>query len=100
MADEQVSSIAPHFGHLTDPRMGQIRTHRLLNILTIAICVVLVGADGPRVWRPSARTRKTGCVAFLKMSNGIPSPNTFSQVLARLNPQELQQGFLNWFANI
>ena len=100
MADEQVSSIAAHFGDLTDPRIERTRAHSLLDILTIAICAVLAGADGPTSMETFGKAKEEWLRGFLKLNNGIPSHDTFSRVLAHLNPQELQQGFLNWFAAI
>jgi len=47
MADEHLTSIATHFGHVTDPRVERTRDHNLLDILTIAMCAILAGADGP-----------------------------------------------------
>jgi predicted transposase YbfD/YdcC len=100
MADEHVSSIAAHFGDLTDPRMERTRAHSLLDILTIAICAVLAGADGPTSMETFGKAKEEWLRGFLKLPNGIPSHDTFSRVLAHLKPAELQQGFLNWFAAI
>lgn len=100
MADEHVSSIEAHFGHLTDRRMERTRAHSLLDILTIAICAVLAGADGPTSMETFGKAKEDWLRGFLKLPNGIPSHDTFSRVLAHLNPQELQQGFLSWFAAI
>lgn len=100
MADEHVSSIAAHFGDLTDPRIERTRAHSLLDILTIAICAILAGADGPTSMETFGKAKEEWLRAFLKLPNGIPSHDTFSRVLAHLKPAELQQGFLNWFAAI
>jgi len=47
MTDTHLTSIATHFGHVTDPRVERTRDHNLLDILTIAMCAILAGADGP-----------------------------------------------------
>ena len=44
MADQE-SSLAHHFGDLTDPRIDRSRLHELLDIVAIAICAVIAGAD-------------------------------------------------------
>jgi predicted transposase YbfD/YdcC len=100
MEDQPVASIATHFGHLTDPRVARTRAHSLLDILTIAICAVLAGADGPTSMETFGKAKEEWLRGFLKLPNGIPSHDTFSRVLAHLKPAELQQGFLNWFAAI
>ncbi|MCX5662101.1 MAG: transposase family protein, partial [Planctomycetota bacterium] len=45
MADSPVSSIHDFFGVLPDPRVDRTRSHDLLDILTIAICAVVCGAE-------------------------------------------------------
>ena len=39
------TSISRHFASLTDPRVERTREHRLVEIVTIALCAVLCGAD-------------------------------------------------------
>jgi len=34
-----------HFGDLPDPRVARARRHELLDLVTIALCVVICGAD-------------------------------------------------------
>lgn len=70
MADEHVSSIAAHFGDLTDPRMERTRVHSLLDILTIAICAVLAGADGPTSMKTFGKAKEEWLRGFLKLSKG------------------------------
>jgi predicted transposase YbfD/YdcC len=100
MADEHLASIATHFGHLTDPRVERTRAHSLLDILTIAICAVLCGAEGPTGMETFGKAKEDWLRTILPLPNGIPSHDTFSRVLAHLKPAELQQGFLDWFAAI
>lgn len=45
MTDDQELSIAHHFAELTDPRIDRSRLHELLDLVTIAICAVVAGAD-------------------------------------------------------
>lgn len=39
------AAIEQHFGDLTDPRIDRTKLHKLIDILVIAICAVIVGAD-------------------------------------------------------
>ena len=48
MEKRSVRSLVRHFGELPDPRRGNAKAHIFLEILMIAICAVLCGADG---WR-------------------------------------------------
>jgi hypothetical protein len=44
MSDELSTQIKKHFASLTDPRRRKV-THPLINIVTIALCAVIAGAD-------------------------------------------------------
>jgi predicted transposase YbfD/YdcC len=100
MSDGHLASIATHFGHLSDPRVERTRDHNLLDILTIAICAILAGAEGPTGMETFGNAKEEWLRTILPLPNGIPSHDTFSRVLAHLKPAELQQGFLDWFAAI
>ncbi len=100
MAEGHLASIATHFGHLTDPRMERTRAHNLLDILTIAICAILCGAEGPTGMETFGQAKEEWLRTILPLPHGIPSHDTFSRVLAQLNPAELQAGFTAWFAAI
>ena len=39
------SPITQHFATLTDPRIDHTKRHQLLDILTIALCAIICGAD-------------------------------------------------------
>ena len=45
MTADQELSLAHHFADLTDPRIDRSRLHELLDIVAIAICAVVAGAD-------------------------------------------------------
>lgn len=100
MTEGHLASIARHFGHLNDPRVERTRAHNLLDILTIAICAILAGAEGPTGMETFGRAKEAWLRTILPLQGGIPSHDTFSRVLAHLKPAALQQGFLNWFAAI
>ncbi|NJN15411.1 MAG: ISAs1 family transposase [Oscillochloris sp.] len=100
MSQDRPASIAAHFAHLTDPRIARTREHRLLDILTIAICAVVCGAEGPTGMEEFGHAKEAWLRQYLELPNGIPSHDTFGRVLARLDPEELHQGFVSWFAAI
>jgi predicted transposase YbfD/YdcC len=93
-------AIADHFTQMTDPRVEQSQRHKLIDIITIAICAVICGAD---TWVDIAsygRAKIEWLKKFLERTFGIPSHDTFARVFARLNPEEFQQSFLNWMRSI
>ena len=93
-------SITTHFGSLTDPRIDRTKDHKLIDILSIAICAVICGADG---WTDIAlfgRSKKDWFQTFLELPNGIPSHDTFGRVFAALDPTQFETCFLNWIQAI
>jgi len=46
MEDKPIGRISEHLGRVKDPRIGYTTRHKLLDILVIAICAVVCGADG------------------------------------------------------
>jgi hypothetical protein len=45
MNDEPAASISNHFASLEDPRVERTKLHQLLDIIVIAICAIICGAD-------------------------------------------------------
>lgn len=45
MAEQPLGSISEHIGQLEDPRIERNMLHPLLNIIVIAICAVICGAE-------------------------------------------------------
>jgi predicted transposase YbfD/YdcC len=85
-----------HLAGLTDPRLERTKRHDLLDILAIAICAVICGADGWTEIEAYGKEKEPWLKGFLELPNGIPSHDTFARVLARLDPLEFQQCFINW----
>lgn len=93
-------AIADHFAQITDPRVERSQRHKLIDIITIAICAVICGADTWVDIESYGQAKFEWLKQFLELANGIPSHDTFARVFARLNPEEFQQSFLNWVRSI
>src|SRR5512135_3201983 len=85
-----------HFQDLKDPRVERTRKHPLVNILFIAVCGVLSGANSFASIHEFGTDRRQWFARFLDLTNGIPSDDTFGRVLARLNPAEFEKALLSW----
>ena len=96
MTAGQELSIAHHFAGLTDPRIDRSRLHELLDIIAIAICAVVAGADSWDDIEDFGNAKITWLGTFLELPNGIPSHDTFRRLFERLDPDEFQRGFLGW----
>src|SRR3954463_11635682 len=97
MTADQDLSIAHHFADLTDPRIDRSRLHELLDIVAIAICAVVAGADSRDDTEDFGRAKHDWLKTSLALPNGVPSPDTFRRLFERLDPDEFQRGFLAWF---
>jgi hypothetical protein len=93
MPDHPATHIADCFVDLVDPRVPQCRRHDLLDIITIAVCAVLSGADTVVDIAAWGRAKQDWLTKWLALPNGIPSHDTVGRVFARLDPTQFQQGF-------
>ena len=85
-----------HFGTLPDPRAAHSIDHKLIDIIVITICGTICGGDDWEAIAEYGRTKQDWLKTFLELPNGIPSPDTFSRLFARLKPEELQKSFIGW----
>jgi predicted transposase YbfD/YdcC len=100
MEDKVIPSIEQHFSDLTDPRIDRTKLHKLIDILVIAICAVIAGADNWEDVEEFGKARIEWFQTFLEISNGIPSHDTFTRVFARLDPEQFQACFMRWIATV
>ena len=89
-----------YFAELPDPRMNRTRRHILSDILTLAICAVICGADGWVQVAAFGRCKRRWFKTFLALPHGIPSHDTFGRVFARLDPTAFEGCFLKWIADL
>lgn len=100
MSEMPVGSIIKHFRQVVDPRVERTKRHQLLDIITIAICAIICGADDWVEVEQFGNAKLAWFRTFLSLPNGIPSHDTFGDVFARINPDEFQRGFLSWVQTI
>ena len=96
MDTDPKAAITEYFAELTDPRVERTKRHLLLDILVIALCAVICGAEGWVDLEAYGKAKEAWLRQFLVLPHGIPSHDTFARVLARLDPEELQACFLRW----
>lgn len=90
------ASILTHFASLEDPRDMRGKEHLLLDIITIALCAVMSGAEGWEDMAEYGRAKQDWLSTFLSLPNGIPCADTFRRVFARLDPEQMQRCFVSW----
>src|SRR5262249_62405364 len=93
---QQVLALAESFGKIKDPRVERTKQHKLIDILIIAICAVICGAEGWGEIEQFGREKREWLTTFLELPNGIPSHDTFNRVFAHINPEEFERCFFEW----
>ncbi len=95
-----LSSIVKYFEVLPDPRHHRNRLHLLADVITIAVCGVIVGCDGPSAMERWAKAKRDWLGKLLELPNGIPSRDCIRRVLSTLKPGAFQQCFEFWIASL
>jgi predicted transposase YbfD/YdcC len=96
VSNSESAAFHDHFRDLNDPRVERTRKHPLINILFIAVCGVLSGANSFAGIQEFGCDRRPWFARFLDLSHGIPSDDTFARVLARLDPGAFERCLLSW----
>lgn len=91
-------TLVEYLSDIADPRVERTRLHSLTDLLAIAICAVLCGAEGWDDFVAFGRAKQDWLKERLglELPSGIPCADTFRRVFARLDPQALQTCFRNW----
>lgn len=100
METNLAASINKHFANLEDPRIDRTKLHKLLDILVIAICAVICGADNWEEVQLFGESKEAWFRTILELPNGIPSHDTFWRLFAKLDPEQFQQSFVSWVASV
>ena len=96
MSPNPTASILEHFAGLNDPRVERTKEHQLLDIIAIALCAVICGAEGWTQVEEWGRSKEAWLRTFLALPNGIPSHDTFGRLFARLDSEAFQACFVAW----
>ena len=84
-----------HFAGVSDPRRRKV-AYPLVNILMIAVCAVLCGADDFVAIAHFGRAKKKFFKKFLDLGAGIPSHDRFNAIFRAIKPAEFEKCLLGW----
>ena len=84
------------FSVIKDQRIDRCKLHKLLDIMFLAICGMLAGAEGWEEIEDFAQAKQGWLRKYVPLANGIPSHDTIARVLERVNSNELQDTFISW----
>ena len=88
------------FSTMEDPRTNNGKRHDLLDMIVIALCAVICGADGWVEVEQFGQCKLKWFRTFLNLPHGIPSHDTFGRVFARLDPEQFERCFLHWMESL
>jgi predicted transposase YbfD/YdcC len=94
------TSIVRHFASLPDPRVKRNRLHNLCDMIAIALCAVICGADSWEDVAEYGRTKQAWLKTFLCLEHGIASHDTFNRVFRVLKPKSFQACFGRWMQSL
>ena len=99
MSEKFAARIKNHFASLTDPRRRKV-TYPLINIVAIALCAVIAGADDFVTIAALGRQKRAWLARFLDMTSGIPSHDRFNAVFKAIKPDEFERCLLSWITSL
>jgi predicted transposase YbfD/YdcC len=88
------------FADLPDPRIDRTKKHALADILVIALCALICGAETWEDVERFGRAKHDWLKRFLALPHGIPSHDTFNRVFAALDPTRFAACFAGWMAGV
>jgi predicted transposase YbfD/YdcC len=92
--------IAEAFAALEDPRRPNARHHKLLDILVIAFCASLCGAESCVEMAGFALSKEQVLREFLDLEGGPPSHDTFRRVFRMLDPARFAACFQTYLDSL
>jgi predicted transposase YbfD/YdcC len=93
-------AFADYFADLPDPRIDRTKKHLLGDILVIAVCAVIAGADSFPEIETFGKAKEAWLRRFLALPNGIPSHDTFNRAFAALDRKAFAACFARWMARL
>lgn len=98
MDGDRCAGIARYFHDLEDPRVDRTKRHNLTDMIFLAICAVICGADGWTQVELFGNCKLKWFRTFMDLPHGIPSHDTFGRVFAKLDPDQFERCFSRWIA--
>jgi H+/Cl- antiporter ClcA len=84
MSQEFIVAIEEHFSSLPDPRRTTAnQRHKFIDVLVIAICGAICGADGWTAIEQFGKAKEDWLRSFLELPSVLPSHDTFTDIFAK-----------------
>ena len=96
MKQIQAQTLFDRVGEIKDPRMERKKLHSLKDIVVMAVCATIGGANGWDEIAEFGESKQEWFATFLELENGIPSHDTFRRVFMLLDNIKLKEVFVDW----
>lgn len=83
-----------------DPRVIGRTDHDLVDVLVLALCAVMAGADGWDDIEDWGLENESMLRQHLRLRNGIPGHDTIRRVFEVLEPKEVERRFADWVNHV
>jgi predicted transposase YbfD/YdcC len=100
MEENDLRDLESLFAQVEDPRMERTKLHRLRDIIILAICGVICGAEGWVEIEEFGKAKEAFFTELLDLPNGIPSHDTFGRVFVLIDPKQFEASFVQWVQGI
>lgn len=95
MEEKELRDLETIFAQVEDPRVERTKRHRLRDIIILAICGVICGAEGWVEIEEFGKAKEAWFTELLNLPNGIPSHDTLGVSLHTLIPNNLKRVFFS-----
>lgn len=100
MNDNNDPDLIVIFRNLPDPRVKRTRLHNIEDILAIALCAMLCGAESFEDMEEFGEAKEVWLRRFLELPNGIPSHDTINRLFSALDPELFLGAFMEWTQSV
>jgi predicted transposase YbfD/YdcC len=89
-------TLLEHISIIREPRQEWKITHKLSEILFLAITATIAGSEGWDEISDFGEDNIDWLRKFSRFENGVPSYHTIARVFSAMNPKEFQKAFIAW----
>ena len=96
MSQRSQGDLVDHFSKIKDFRLDRSKKHKPVDIMVIAVCAAICGADDWNAIDKSGTAWHEWFQEFTELPDGIPSHDTFNRVFSILSPDAFRECFTDW----